>query len=742
MRSVLAGLIVTIATVKVVEPTSWVEGIKHQSVYLGTAAAFGSIYAVVETGKRICQLSRLSSRVENEFSLLDDLCFSALKRSWNQLKQSTISHPYDSWNENRSLLSQIQTTTTEDHQLIAFLQRRWLAKSTGFFHSVIDWVCPSYGVLMQVHPETVSSYARLPSLGASPTYLCRMDAWKKELPHPIDFPLLLTRPASLNPYFSLFPKQILDVTAIFPENSALWMETWEKYRDKITDQSMICIQTLRQGDLGGIRILPLPGQNVEKDAEFLLDWVSHLGLTASRIDLDRGLLPITPNPTGMLLNKHTALKKIDLPQHPQKRLMLAGVKKAIEGFLAEISDVELSSSTRSSIEALAFSRIQQEIEKLDAERPFFEVAAHVEQIYENLAELLAIYQPFSDFGPHYRTLLVSIPSSLQVSCGLHTSGMTSLAGIFKRVKDVSQREKPVILYGENTYFEAILMSEQIGQALPFETSTQNEWKEVDLVLAQFNPPLKRIDMNHTEYKVEHIVESLRQIFSSGRKKPLTVAIDCTIDFIDSPRIGALLKTFENEITAGLLNVICYRSGLKFDLFGMDNYCGAPVYMVHAKKPHWAPFESLMTDPVLLADDLSLNWFCLAYKYCAKELDEYRRQIFDNTRKLLQTLPPGLFHGEHYRVVPFAAEAEPAFLDIKITGAFHEVRAAALLGGTLYLKCMENGHPIFYRPSLGFYHPNFTMLFGKECSTIRLTLGLDPSQIDVLAECFKTIHSLN
>lgn len=77
-----------------------------------------------------------------------------------------------------------------------------------------------------------------------------------------------------------------------------------------------------------------------------------------------------------------------------------------------------------------------------------------------------------------------------------------------------------------------------------------------------------------------------------------------------------------------------------------------------------------------------------------------------------------------------SEAEPAFLDIKVTGAFHKIRAAALVGGILYLKCMENGHP------------NFTMLFGEECSTIRLTLGLDPSQIEVLTDCFKTIHSLN
>ena len=82
MRSVLAGLILTISTAKVTEPVSWIDEVKHHAVYLGTVAAFSSIYAVVEAGKKICQLSGISSRVENELSILDELCFSALLRSW------------------------------------------------------------------------------------------------------------------------------------------------------------------------------------------------------------------------------------------------------------------------------------------------------------------------------------------------------------------------------------------------------------------------------------------------------------------------------------------------------------------------------------------------------------------------------------------------------------------------------------------------------------------------------------
>jgi hypothetical protein len=56
--------------------------------------------------------------------------------------------------------------------------------------------------------------------------------------------------------------------------------------------------------------------------------------------------------------------------------------------------------------------------------------------------------------------------------------------------------------------------------------------------------------------------------------------------------------------------------------------------------------------------------------------------------------------------------------------------------------MEGGHPVFYRRSFGFYHTNFTMLFGEESATVRLTLGLDPAQVDFLSECLKTIDQLN
>jgi hypothetical protein len=178
---------------------------------------------------------------------------------------------------------------------------------------------------------------------------------------------------------------------------------------------------------------------------------------------------------------------------------------------------------------------------------------------------------------------------------------------------------------------------------------------------------------------------------------------------------------------------------------MDNYSGAPFFMIHNQDPKWAFYDAQLSDPVLPTDRLSLNWFCLAFKYAGAELELYRKQIFDNTRALLNRTPKRLLSDAalDYRVIPSESSADQAFFDIKITGPFHAIRAAALVAGTLHVKSLEGGHPIFNRPSIGFYHPNYILFLTEEnTSSMRLTLGLDPSQVELFAKCLETIDLLN
>ena len=155
------------------------------------------------------------------------------------------------------------------------------------------------------------------------------------------------------------------------------------------------------------------------------------------------------------------------------------------------------------------------------------------------------------------------------------------------------------------------------------------------------------------------------------------------------------------------------------------------------------FDLLLKEEALLTDRLSLNWFCLAYKHTGRELDLFRSAIFANTRTLMDQIPDTLFDkSSPYQFIKTDKESDLTFIDIKTSGFCHALRGAVIAGGLLYLKCMENKIPIFYRTGFGFYHSNFSMLFFPEMTTIRLTLGLDFTEIDMFVKIFQTLDIFN
>ncbi len=692
-----------------------------------------------------------------------------------------------SWHQNRRLLSEVPISSSKDKELLLFLEKRWLAKANGFFTQEVDWLCPIFGFAIQVHPETTSSYARDPASKPSLTYNSRVMAWKKELFHPPHFPLILTRPFDVSGYLPNYhaiqaidalegaqidDKVLFDVTALFKNANSqkAWLEIWQNFQKAVLDfkidpNQILFIERVKENDLGGLRILPFDNQpdvKIEENKNFLLNWISTFGLTATQVELDR--IPIAPSlifqtqvsPTSVdrknFLDSLHSLENRSLG-HPQKDLMFQGVLRALLGFFDTLSEEEWQSKiislAHSKLIDLCFSKVQEELELLfheDPKIPFFNTVCHLEQIHSHLTTLLEIFKPFkpSDFPSIYKDSLGFLPDPLMSlsTFAVHSSGMTSLAGILK-VGEKAFGQPLRVLYGENTYFEAIDALAETSIALKSAQATAKDWEEADLLLAQFNPVLKRGSGCTVQlYTIEKVEEALHKAFGSSRKKPLILALDCTLDTIHSPNVAHLLEEFQSKILQGDLAVICYRSGLKFDLLGMDNFAGAPFYMIHSQSPHWTFLDSLTKDPALQADLLSLNWFCLAYQYLAPLLDQYREQIFENTRVLLKRIPPSLLSSHRYQVIPFEEGLNPGFIDIKIRGPLHKIRASALVGGSLYLRCMEAKHPIFYRRSIGFFHPNFGILFDDTYSTLRLTIGLDPSQIDVLTKCFEEIDALN
>lgn len=766
----------------------------EQTVYYTAATAFESASLLARFIWGLSYLSPQTAMIGKECLFLSELCDSGAKHLFAQISKGSSSFgkvPYSqsSWHHNKMMLSQVPAASQEDQQLLHFLEKRWLAKSTGFFSVMIDWVCPCFGIAVQVHPETTGcSYARSPWIKLSQTYINRVEDWKQSLPHPQEFPLILTRPFDIQGYLPscirvsqdetipmLIEKiaacnssTIVDLTDVLRnENSEKWLISWDDYRQQFSKgcknrglnlSNILCIEQLKQPSIGGIRLLPLSAETVDRQYQFLLDWVSNFGLSANFIELDRW--SSAPQKLAKTSNSLPPSKEEFISfirsfnwtsDHPQKNLMMQGTLQVLKGFCDKLSEEKwneiLRSPTRSSIVQLSFSRIQEQLGLLSKEEmPFFDMTGHLEEIHANLSSLLEICEPFkpADFSSIYRNVLTSVPPGLKslISYGIHSSGMTSVTGIFKAVEKTIGKT-PHVLYGENTYYECIKAAHLISKASAIEEASEDDWKEVDLILAQFNPVLKRVESHVTDYKTEKIADTLQKALTAREGKPLTVALDCTLEFINSSKVARLLTQFQEEIKQGSLNIVCYRSGLKFDLFGMDNYCGAPFYMMHAQSPIWAAFDALLTDPVLQTDTLSLNWFCLAYQNATCQLELYCKQIFDNTKSLLSKIPPRLLNpNSAYRIIPVEEGADPAFIDIKISGPLHQMRGSMLIAGYLSIKCMEGGHPIFYRPSLGLYHSNLTVISCEERTTIRLTLGLDPAQIDLLADCFKMVDTLN
>lgn len=743
-------------------------------IYASVGTLLGTTAILSEIGWGICKLTPWSTTFGNEFYIAGKVLGIAAWHSFTQsVKKSPVfsiffpSHnSHAAWLEHKKILSQIPISSPEDHELISFLQKRWLAKMTGCYPFLIDWMCPSFGIHLQVHPESTNSYARLPGDKFSDTYKKRIQAWKHFLPHPHEFPLVLTRPTNISDYY---PKTIVDLTDELPKetlNRAQWLQFWNDYKKTLSHldpSQIICIQRVQQKDIGGIRLLPLDDKYTEKHHQIILDWVSQYGLSANRIELDRPFdtLEIAKSkPKSFSLDTKTewvtVINSFETEwksDHPQKTLMFKSALQILKDFCVHISDSRWEEIQRSptlwSAAKVSFKKIKKQFQKITREEiPFYQTISCIEQIFADISSLLEIYNIYTpaDFANIFRNHLTCIPQNLQplTGYGIHSSGMTSLGGIFKAMGN-----HPKILYGENAYFECIHAAESTSAAKSIQEATEEDWKQVDLILAQFNPTVKRINFKVTEYQateyhVENISNILHKALKAKEGKPLTIALDGTLDFSDSPRVGKLLNEFQKEIEEGSLNVICYRSGLKFDLFGMDNYCGAPFFIIHNQDPKWASFDTLLTDPVLQTDRLSINWFCLAFQNTAPYLELYRKNIFDNTRAVLEKIPSSLYseNNPYYRVIPIDADAEASFIDIKIFGPMSAVRGGLLVGMYCTLKCMEEGHPLLFRPSIGFYHPNLAVLFGTNCTTVRLTLGLDPSQVDIIANCLSKIAVCN
>lgn len=677
------------------------------------------------------------------------------------------------WDKQREFLEGLPLENEEELKLVHFLKNRFLAKADGFYQAEINWIAPLFRLPLQVHPKTTNCYARDPFTKMSASYETSLSLSKKLLPQPEEMPLLLTRPFAFSHASgglltfqdlkdvteeTLKRPILLDLTSKLPTKKEGWESSFKRLKDEVLAEAkrkdlplehLICIQRSHLSDFQALRILPLE-ESLKKD-EWLQKWISVQGLTANQVEIDRLCFANFQSPEKRSLNPIFSMKEWALFFQALRETFFkdeSGMSLGTLNVLMALLEEGLQKNRPLSyLQKEIAEKSCREIKRLFGEMKedqFSEKNFLLEQVHGHLMTLLELISPFThrDFQEIYESIL-TFPNEFKSFSffGLHSSAMTSLSSLISALEKGLSR--PIhILYGKNTYFECIEMCALQKSFNSLENATIEDFKKVDLLICQFQPVWQRDLGSFLEYSLEDVEGNIERVLK-GRERPLMVALDETVDALASKKTEKLLIRFKEEILTGKLGVFSFRSGLKFDMFGMDQYAGAPFFSIHRPVDEWRFIENLSKDVSLVTDNLSVNWFCLAYKHAFSDLLNYRGAVVKNTKALLERIPNSFFErGSEYQVVKFAKEVDPIFLDLKVSGKSHEIKAALIAGGSFFLHSWENRVPIFYRRSIGFYHANFGMLFGNKSSTIRLTLGVDPDQVEIYRKCFQELDLLN
>ncbi|MCP5469514.1 MAG: hypothetical protein H7A36_03295 [Chlamydiales bacterium] len=355
-----------------------------------------------------------------------------------------------------------------------------------------------------------------------------------------------------------------------------------------------------------------------------------------------------------------------------------------------------------------------------------------------MAAILSIFEPFNpaSFDADYtRYLQPNFPQGVQPSIvSIGRSAMGIFAGI--SVAILARNPNAVRVCQENSYYETLAipgLRHNLQEVLDDPTV-----EKVDHYNAEFYHNIE-VDPQYRRYTKGRVIEDIRQIFA---RKPatdsLTVTIDGTIDYAASKDIKELLEEFKDEIAAGRLNIVVFRSGQKFDMLGLDNYYGAPYYVVNNGDAKWVEFERLKSDEVFQTDALSQQYFAWMAETGAEITDQYKSAIFDNTRRILDEVPLALLPGNSRQVC--VATSDPGvkapFIDIKIT-CDDEIEMDDLQRWvhTRFMEIfMEEGRVVYRRGSFGFPFPNITWIE----PSMRINPGVDPAEIRLYRQFFEEL----
>lgn len=427
----------------------------------------------------------------------------------------------------------------------------------------------------------------------------------------------------------------------------------------------------------------------------------------------------------------------DLSDSPHLQVLSQATIKLIEGFFNELTveqwEEQHSTSERCQLIQTTLFQMLQHLGKVGNHlNSFVAFTNALELVHNDLAALLALFKPFAitDFEGIYIKSLKIIPESLRASsqAGLGKTAMNIFSGICAAANSLPH--PPVIAYGEGAHFE---MSDLVGKPCLLHDRLKSEpFQPIDLFFGEFNHNIN-LDPAHETYQSEDLIAETEEIIAKNPPNHfLTIGIDCTIDLINSAKVQQFLIHFEQSIQSGQLNVILFGSGQKFYLIGMDNYYGSPFCMINNRGSQWEEFNGLKTKKAFETDRLSHQWFCLSNKYAP--LDDYRKIIFENAKKILASLPPELIPGNNplIKVATVSENAETCYIDLKVTNPLLVNR----IEEKFYTHFINNGMKIHTRGGYGFFDTNISFFQ----NTIRIAPGLDPKAVNLITECLNDLSN--
>lgn len=386
------------------------------------------------------------------------------------------------------------------------------------------------------------------------------------------------------------------------------------------------------------------------------------------------------------------------------------------------------SATRQIIQSTLY-QLEQHLAMADLHaEDFTQFTKWIELAHYEIATLLTLFMPYkkTQFESIYKNRLQQIiPPELRehFKAGLTKSAMNTFAGLY------STNPAADLVVNKGSHFELV---EFIGK--------KAQTQKVDLYLQEFNHNVS-LYSDHQEYAQSNIIEEIETVL---REKPatqnLTIAVDCTIEFVESERVKKLLAHYSSRILEGKLNFVFFRSGQKFDMLGMDNYYGSPFFMINNGDEQWKAFDQLFTADTYQTDLLSHQWFCLINKHAPKSLDLYRKQIFDNAKAILAQVPESLKAGK-IRVSSVKQDAETCFIDIKCYGKDRE-KIINEIEQLFYRKFAERGSLIHARGGYGYFYPNISLfkhsMDGGDCMTMRVNPGLNEKDNALILEVLQEV----